>query len=399
MRSSTRTGASSIGLSEGELTRGDDRPNGRRRHPRARMPVGGAPSAARSRRGLSHRADGLPGRSNTARAPGLGDRVGPRTRTRPHVRLVRPRRRGRRGRDPRRRPGRADRRGRPVGSDRRADRRVPGPRRSVDPPEGHLARARAVSRAAPASDARRRRDGGARGGRRGRGRAARARLPAGRGTRRRRLPRSSPRGSVPPPRTGVVIEVHRALVPANGPFGADATFSLDNVRSHLTADTFRGRPVRRLSDGLLLAHLAAHWSSSFKVIGGAGGLVVLLDLLALVDRVDWARAADDLRGSTAAFSLWLLLAYLEARGLRALPPDVRALVRPPLGAADAVSIALLHALMDVRVANGRPYGGLVFTRRTFEIVWKTLLRPGPAALNLASLPWSLLPSRWTGRSV
>jgi hypothetical protein len=201
------------------------------------------------------------------------------------------------------------------------------------------------------------------------------------------------------PRTGVVFEVHRALVPANGPFGADATFALDNVRRHLTADTFRGRPVRRLSDGLLLAHLAAHWSSSFKVIGGAGGLVVLLDLLALVDRIDWARAADDLRGTPAARSLWLLLAYLEARGLRALPPDVRALVRPPLGAADAVNLALLHALMDVRVANGRPYGGLVFTRRTFEIVWKTLLRPGSAAFNLASLPWSLLPSRWTGRSV
>ena len=201
------------------------------------------------------------------------------------------------------------------------------------------------------------------------------------------------------PHTGVVIEVHRALVPANGPFGADATFSLDNVHRHVTADTFRGRPVRRLSDGLLLGHLAAHWSSSFKAVGSAGGLVVLLDLLALVDRVDWARAADDLRGSTAVRSLWLLLAYLETRGLRALPPDVRALVRPPLGAADAVSIALLHALMDVRVANGRPYGDLLFTRRTFEIVWKTLLRPGPAALNLASLPWSLLPSRWTGRSV
>jgi hypothetical protein len=201
------------------------------------------------------------------------------------------------------------------------------------------------------------------------------------------------------PRTGVVFEVHRALVPANGPFGADATFALENVRSHLTDDTFRGRPVRRLSDGLLLAHLAAHWSSSFKVIGGAGGLVVLLDLLALVDRIDWKGAADHLRGGAAVRSLWLLLAYLEARGLRTLPPDVRALVRPSLGAADAVSLALLHALMDVRVANGRPYGAVLFTRRTFEIVWKTLLRPGPAVLNLASLPWWLLPSRVRGRSI
>jgi hypothetical protein len=98
-------------------------------------------------------------------------------------------------------------------------------------------------------------------------------------------------------------------------------------------------------------------------------------------------------------SLWLLLAYLEARALRTLAPDVRALIRPPSSGADGVSLALLHAMMDVRVADGRPYGQLVFTRRTFEIVWKTLLRPGPAALNLASLPWWLLPSRWTGRSV
>ncbi|MET0554789.1 MAG: nucleotidyltransferase family protein [Vicinamibacteria bacterium] len=200
------------------------------------------------------------------------------------------------------------------------------------------------------------------------------------------------------PLTGVVFEVHRALVPAAGPFGTDPMFDLGYVHSHLTDDTFRGRRVRRLADGLLLAHMAAHWSSSFKVVGGAGGLVVLLDLLALAGRVDWPRAAADLRGSTAVRSLWLLLGYLEARGLRTLAPDVRALVRPPLGAADGVALALLHAMMDVRVADGRPYGRAVFTRRTFEIVWKTLLLPRPSALNLASLPWRLLPSRWTGRS-
>ena len=134
------------------------------------------------------------------------------------------------------------------------------------------------------------------------------------------------------------------------------------------------------------------------MIGGAGGLVVLLDLLALVDRIDWASAADHLRGSAAVRSLWLLLSYLEARGLRALPPDVRALVRPALGAADAVSLALLHADHRPCVGIGRDRD-VLFTRRTFEIVWKTLLRPGPAALNLASLPWWLLPSRVRGRSL
>lgn len=201
------------------------------------------------------------------------------------------------------------------------------------------------------------------------------------------------------PQTAVVVEVHRALVPASGPFGSDPAFAPDAVKRRLADDTFRGRPVRRLADGLLLAHLAAHWSSSLKTVGGPGGLVVLLDLLGLAERIDWSAAAADLRGSAAARPLWLLLGYLEARGLPILPPGVRALVRPRLGGLDQVSLAALHALMDARAADGRPFGKVLLTRRTFEIVWKTLLRPGSAARNLASLPWWLLPSRWTGRSL
>jgi hypothetical protein len=198
------------------------------------------------------------------------------------------------------------------------------------------------------------------------------------------------------PDTGVVFEVHRALVPPSGPFARVPAFTAESVRRHLRADTFHGRPILRLSHELQLSYLSAHWSSSFKVIGGAGGLLVLLDLMALLEHVDWAAAADDLRGSPAALSLWLLLTYLETRGLQPMPPDARASVHPLADAMGALNLAVLRRLVDRRVADGRPYGRVVFTRRTFEIVWKAMLRPGSSAAHLAALPWHLLPSRWRG---
>lgn len=200
------------------------------------------------------------------------------------------------------------------------------------------------------------------------------------------------------PGTGVVFEVHRALVPRSGPFAGVAAFAPEGVRRHLRDDTFHGRPVKRLSHELQVSYLSAHWSGSFKLIGGAGGLLVLLDLMALLPDVDWPAVAEDLRGSPAALPLWLLLTYLDTRGLAAMPAAARAAVHPQADAPGDLNLALLRRLLDRRVAEGRPYGRVLFTRRTFEVVWKTMTRPGSSVAHFLALPWNLLPARWRGAS-
>lgn len=198
------------------------------------------------------------------------------------------------------------------------------------------------------------------------------------------------------PSTGVWVEVHHRLLPARGLYGADAVFEPPQVRAHLQAASFRGLPVRRLSDPMQVLYLAAHWAGSFKAISGAGGLLVLLDLLAMAPVVDWDEAVRSLPGTAVASALLLLISYLESRGL--LSPEKRvmeALWRSQRSFGSA-NLRFLHLLMDLRLADGRAYGRWVRSRRNLEIVWNTFLRRRHAVANMLALPWYLIPERWRG---
>ena len=118
-------------------------------------------------------------------------------------------------------------------------------------------------------------------------------------------------------------------------------FEPDNVRAHLERPNVPRRPVRRLSDELQIRYLAAHWAGSFKAISGAGGLVVLLDLLAMVRRVDWDEAGRSLPGTAVASALCSCSAYLETRGLPGAAASTDALRRSQWASA-ARNIGLLH---------------------------------------------------------
>lgn len=198
------------------------------------------------------------------------------------------------------------------------------------------------------------------------------------------------------PATGVWFEVHRRLLPARGLYGTDAVFESDSVRAHLCGAEFEGLPVRRLSDPLQVLYLAAHWAGSFKAISGAGGLLVLLDLLAIAPSVDWDEAVRSLPGTAVASALLLLMSYLEARDLLRPEPRVMDALWRAQRSFGRLNLRALHVLMDLRLADGRAYGRWVRSRRNLEIVWTTLLRRRPALVNLMSLPWGLVPERWRG---
>jgi hypothetical protein len=199
------------------------------------------------------------------------------------------------------------------------------------------------------------------------------------------------------PATGVYVEVHRALVRPQGPYGADRVFDRDHVRPWLRDGVFRGCPVRHLADELQVVHLAAHWASG-NTARGPGGQLVLIDLMMLAATVDWQQVVGELPGTAAASAVLLLLTYLDTRGLLVLAPDLlRALWRTQKSFG-AANLALLHWLMDRRLGEGRPYGRWVNSRYNAEIVWTTLLRPRPALANLLALPSSLWTAHWGPRA-
>ena len=198
------------------------------------------------------------------------------------------------------------------------------------------------------------------------------------------------------PATGVWIEVHRGLVPPQGPYAQDPAFTRERIRAQLVDAEFRGEPVQRLADDLQLAYLAAHWAGSLKMVSGAGTISLLLDVLGILPDVDWDAVVRGIEGSAAAGALFLLLRYLETRSLLALPPGVQDALRRRQRAFGRANLAMLHALIDWRQADGFDFGGVVRSRRNFEIVWTTLLRPRGPLANLLALPWELVPARWKG---
>jgi hypothetical protein len=198
------------------------------------------------------------------------------------------------------------------------------------------------------------------------------------------------------PATGVWVEVHRRLLPARGLYGTDAIFDAREVNAHLQAAAFLGLPVKRLSDPLQMLYLAAHWAGSFKAISGAGGLLVMLDLLAIASAVDWEEAVRPLPGTAVASALLLLLSYLESRQLLSPPAHVMDTLWRSQRSFGRANLGFLHLLMDKRLADGRAYGRWVRSRRNLEIVWNTLLRRRPPLVNALALPWHLIPERWRG---
>ena len=196
------------------------------------------------------------------------------------------------------------------------------------------------------------------------------------------------------PQRGVWVEVHRRLVSTRRPIGADELFGLDHLRAELRPSNFQGRAVRRLSDELQVVYTASHWARQFQVVGG---LIPLLDMIYLLQHagpsLHWDRILDWVRASAAGMHLYLMLSYLHTHRLIDLPCEVLRRLFDQQPACGRLNAILLHSLIDRYLAHGKPFRS-VLSQRNLQILWQTLLLPGPPLRNLILTPWNIcVPSR------
>jgi hypothetical protein len=145
------------------------------------------------------------------------------------------------------------------------------------------------------------------------------------------------------PGSGVWVEVHHHLFRPGNPVARDALFDPEHIRAERRPVVFQGRPALRLSDELLVAHIASHWGVQLQ---RGGGMVAMLDLIYLLSRsadcLDWDRLLGWLRGSTSARYVYLLVTYLARHGLLTLPPRVIPSLRDSAPDVDAVTLGAIH---------------------------------------------------------
>ena len=191
------------------------------------------------------------------------------------------------------------------------------------------------------------------------------------------------------PERDVWIDVHTALSPRQYPLAHDVRFSWAAIAPQLSAITVGNQTAYAMNHELQLAYTSARWAERFD---GERGVHPILDAALLIRThgsvLDWDRIAEAVRGSWAATALRLMLSYLAASDLAAVPPDaLRRLARVDRHA-NAMSLAVLHRVITAYVVEGQPFG-LAPTRHHVQIVWNSLLRPMSATANLLSVPYHL----------
>ena len=197
-------------------------------------------------------------------------------------------------------------------------------------------------------------------------------------------------------RTGVWVEVHRALFRARSGLGLDRVFSLETIRKELGPGKFRGRPVTLFSNELHIVYLASHWAFSFALVGAMHAMLDMISILRQSPEIDWQKVLAWLDPSIASAPLYLLLTYLEKYRLVEIPAEVLRGLFLKQRSFGHLNLVVLHTLIDRYFVGGRALG-MIVSKRNFDIVWGTLLSPGPPSRNLILLPWNLAPARFLPR--
>jgi len=205
------------------------------------------------------------------------------------------------------------------------------------------------------------------------------------------------------PERGVWLELHTALFQRSSPLRRNGAFGTEHVTRESVEASFCGLPVRRLSDELQLAYVAAYWTQDLGAHRIHPSFVIpLFDAARLITvnpaSFGWSRLIESVPNDAAKASLYLLLAYLDSRDIVEVPSAVMTRVANDQAYVGSLDGRLINALIDRYLIGGRPL-------RLFNSwhVWSNLLEPGTPLLKLARLPWRILfpptyPDRYDLRS-
>jgi hypothetical protein len=180
------------------------------------------------------------------------------------------------------------------------------------------------------------------------------------------------------PETDVWIELHHALFPRRTALGSDAVFSAASVLAERRPGSFRGRRVYHLSPELQLVYVPAHWGQSLKLLVGPAGLRSMLDTMLILRRAPslrWPTILEWLDGAVATGPVYLMLAYLDARGLATLDPQILEAIRRRQRAFGIAGTRVAFRLLDRYIFEARPPGRLAGDR-VLALMWTGLLQHG-----------------------
>jgi len=192
------------------------------------------------------------------------------------------------------------------------------------------------------------------------------------------------------PETGIWVEIHRKLFSSDSEVSSEWVFGPQNLSTELVSTECQGRPVNRFSNELQLVYIATHWALGFM---RAGGVIAMLDLIYLLRNtraIRWERIFEWLDDSCASTYVYLLLSYLDRHHLVEIEPGVLGNLFGRQQSFGRTNLAILHALLDRYVADGRQFSWLV-SARNVNRVWKSLLLPGRPSRNALLGLWYLLP--------
>jgi hypothetical protein len=191
-------------------------------------------------------------------------------------------------------------------------------------------------------------------------------------------------------RRHVWVEVHRSLLPRKTKSAQAEVFSPENLAKELQPSQFQGRPVRRLSHELQIAHTSAHWAQQLQT---NGGLMAMLDIVYIIKNagheLDWPKIIHWVKLGPAAIQICLLLAYLAHHEVLAIDGDIVGRLTSTDNAFLKEKLRLLFWLTDRYIVEGRPFD-LIFSGRNVGIIWQTLVSTESLQEALFLLPLRLI---------
>ncbi len=181
---------------------------------------------------------------------------------------------------------------------------------------------------------------------------------------------------VDPKGLGIILEIHRAILPPSGPFLFDETELWRDAAPVSLGSTEAWVPSRQHQ----LLHLCAHFAWSNMLSTGLGRTVRDVAALLEADGMDWdafVALAQRTRAGTCAF--WTL-AMTRALAQAQVPTTVLERLRPRQP--EALTNALHRALIASALLGACP------SIRMRQWLWKAAIRPGQPG-HKAALPWQV----------